>query len=131
MPAARASEFRAAADALADTLSRIEATIYQVHSRAAEDPLNYPIRLNDKLAELLSYVDTGNSRPSAQDVTVFRDLTTQLARQLRVLHVALGELRRVNQLLSDAGLAEIVPSTEELVKVRTPPVSEDEEDPNE
>jgi hypothetical protein len=131
MPAARASEFRAAADALADTLSRIEETIYQVHSRAAEDPLNYPIRLNDKLAELLSYVDAGNSRPTAQDVTVFRDLTTQLARQLRALHVALGELRRVNQLLSDAGLAEIVPSTEELVKVRTPPVSEDEEDPNE
>ena len=131
MPAARASEFRAAADALADTLSRIEETIYQVHSRAAEDPLNYPIRLNDKLAELLSYVDTGNSRPTAQDVTVFRDLTTQLARQLRALHVALGELRRVNQVLSDAGLAEIVPSTEELVKTRTPPVSEGEEDPNE
>jgi hypothetical protein len=131
MPAAQATSYRESAGALTDTLSRIEETIYQVHSRAAEDPLNYPIRLNDKLAELLSYVDNGNARPTAQDSAVFRDLATQLARQLRALHVAIGGLAKINALLRDAGLAEIVPSTDEITKVETPPVSEEEEDPNE
>ena len=128
MPAARGAEYRAMAGALADTLSRIEETIYQVHSRAAEDPLNYPIRLNDKLAELLSYVENGNTHPTAQDSAVFRDLTMQLAGQLRALHSALGELRRVNALLRDAGLSEIVPSTDELTKTEASQVPDAEED---
>jgi hypothetical protein len=136
LPAAKATEYRTMAAALEDNLSRVEGAIYQVRSRAAEDPLNYPIRLNDKLAELLSYVDNGNSRPTAQDHAVFRDLATQLARQLDAMHVALRGLGPVNALLRDAGLAEIVPSTEEPTKAeeRTRAGEEsmpepDEEDP--
>lgn len=137
LPTARATEFRAIAGLLADTLSRVEQAIYQVRSAAAEDPLNYPIRLNDKLAELLSYVDNGNTRPTAQDYAVFRDLSTQLARQLEAMHGALRNLRSVNEFLREAGLAEIVPSSEESTKAGEPtkadrssmPQSE-EEDPN-
>ena len=128
MPAARTADYRAMAGALADTLSRIEETIYQVHSKAAEDPLNYPIRLNDKLAELLSYVDNSSTRPTAQDTAVFRDLAMLLAAQLRALHTTLGELRRVNALLHDAGVAEIVPSTDELTKTEPSQVPNAEED---
>jgi hypothetical protein len=59
---------------------------------------------------------------------VFRDLTTQLAGQLRALHGALGELRRVNALLREAGLAEIVPSTDELTNTEAAQVPDAEED---
>jgi hypothetical protein len=127
MPSPHEADYRAMAEALADTLSRIEETIYQVHSRAAEDPLNYPIRLNDKLAELLSYVDNSSTHPAVQDSAVFRDLATQLAGQLRALHSALGGLRRVNALLREAGLAEIVPSTDELTKTEGSQVPDAEE----
>ena len=127
MPSPHEADYRAMAEALADTLSRIEETIYQVHSRAAEDPLNYPIRLNDKLAELLSYVDNSSTHPTVQDSAVFRDLATQLAGQLRALHSALGGLRRVNALLREAGLAEIVPSTDELTKTEGSQVPDAEE----
>ena len=113
LPASRATAYRAMATALADALSRVEGAIYQARSRAAEDPLNFPIRINDKLAELLSYVDNGNTRPTAQDYAVFRDLATQLARQLDAMHVTLRGLGPVNALLREAGLAEIVPSTDE------------------
>ena len=126
------------ATALADTLSRVEEAIYQGRSRAAEDPLNFPIRLNDKLAELLSYVDNGNTRPTAQDYTVFRDLATQLARQLDAIHVALRSLGPLNALLRDAGLAEIIPSTDEPKRVDEATKADEasmpeaeEEDPNE
>lgn len=126
------------ATALTDTLSRVEGAIYQARSRAAEDPLNFPIRINDKLAELLSYVDNGNTRPTTQDYAVFRDLATQLTRQLEAMHVALRGLAPVNALLRDAGLEEIVPSTDEpkrageATKAAEASMPESaEEDPNE
>jgi hypothetical protein len=109
-----AREFRALARPLVDSLARIEETIHQVHSRSSEDPLNFPIRLNDKLAVLASYVDDGNGRPTAQSYEVFDELATQLGGELRALRNTLRALDRVNALLANAGLPAIVPSSAEL-----------------
>jgi hypothetical protein len=69
---------------------------------------------------------------------VFRDLATQLARQLDAMHVALRGLGPVNAFLRDAGLAEIVPSTDESKRAGEPTKADEasmpesqEEDPNE
>jgi hypothetical protein len=109
-----AAKFRTLARPVLDSLTRIEETIYQVHSRASEDPLNFPIRLNDKLAALASYVDDGNGRPTAQDYKVFEGLATQLAKELLSLRTTLRALDRLNALLGDAGAPSITPSTAEL-----------------
>jgi hypothetical protein len=108
-------QVRAATEPLVVTLSRIEETIYQVRSRSSQDPLNYPIRINDKLAALSGYVDNGSGRPTKQDHAVFQELASQLTVQLRTLSEALRALERVNQVLRAAGLQAITPRpTDEL-----------------
>ncbi|HEX6809923.1 MAG TPA: glycosyl hydrolase [Gemmatimonadaceae bacterium] len=97
-----------AATALADSLTHIEQAIYQVRTRASEDPLNYPIGLNDKLAELAAYTGAGNARPTAQDYAVFTELATRLDTQLRRLRTTLGGLKSINSALGKAGASPIV-----------------------
>jgi hypothetical protein len=130
VPAAGEREYRSLASALADSLSHIEETIHQVRTHASEDPLNYPIQLNDKLAELLAYVDNGNTRPTAQDHAVFQELSSRLARQLGALHAELRRLESVNAFLSTVGVGAIVPSTEELTRsgAKPTPITEEETD---
>ncbi|HEV2748930.1 MAG TPA: glycosyl hydrolase [Gemmatimonadales bacterium] len=113
LPEEARAEYRGSAAALADSLSRIEEAIYQVRTKASEDPLNYPIGLNDKLAALANSVGDGTTRPPAQDYAVFDELATRLATQLLALRGELGALGPVNVILQRAGLSSIVPSTEE------------------
>ncbi|HEX7942633.1 MAG TPA: glycosyl hydrolase, partial [Gemmatimonadaceae bacterium] len=96
------------AQRLADRLSAIEAEIYQVKNRSSPDPLNYPIRLNNKIAALAGAVASADARPTAQDYAVYLDLTKQLDTQLAALKSVLGsELPKVNAALKSAGLREV------------------------
>ncbi len=61
------------AKALGDKLRKIEEALYQTKNRSPQDPLNFPIRLNDKLAGLIFVTGIGEYRPTAQAVAV-RDL---------------------------------------------------------
>jgi photosystem II stability/assembly factor-like uncharacterized protein len=63
---------------LRDKLSTIEEEIYQVRNRANEDPLNFPIKLNNQIAALARTVETGDNPPTAQDYQVFDLLTGRL-----------------------------------------------------
>jgi hypothetical protein len=107
---AQLGDAKEAASALEDSLTHIEEAIYQVRTRASEDPLNYPIGLNDKLAELAAYTGQGNARPTAQDYAVFTELATRLDAQLHHLHSALGCLTSINSALGKAGASPIVTS---------------------
>ncbi len=69
-------------DALQARLTAIEEAIYQTKNRSGQDPLNYPIRLNDKLSALLGVVSTGDFRPTDQSRVVFRKLSGELGIQL-------------------------------------------------
>jgi photosystem II stability/assembly factor-like uncharacterized protein len=73
------------ADALTGKLTDVEGEIYQYRNRSSQDPLNYPIRLNNKLAALQGIVDSGDSKPTDQSYAVFKDLSAQLDRQLQRL----------------------------------------------
>jgi hypothetical protein len=121
MPADRAAAFRTAADALASRLSAIEAEIYQVKNQSGQDPLNYPIRLNNKIAALAGVVGGTDAKPTAQSYAVFAQLSSQLDTQLAAMHAALGDLSSVNTMLTAAGLKPVVPSTAEVPVRRTPP----------
>ena len=52
--------------ALTERLTDVEGEIYQYRNRSSQDPLNYPIRLNNKLAALQGLVESGDrgQRPS-------------------------------------------------------------------
>lgn len=72
----------AAGEALTARLTDVEGEIYQYRNRSNQDPLNYPIRLNNKLAALQGVVESGDYRPTDQAYEVFKDLSARLDAQL-------------------------------------------------
>ncbi len=70
---------------LREQLESIEKALYQTQNRSRQDPLNYPIRLNDKLAGLMSAAATGDYPPTAQMLTVRDRLLTAIDHELGLL----------------------------------------------
>ncbi len=110
----RAATFKQLATDLTNKLSAIEGEIYQVKNQSSQDPLNYPIRLNNKIAALAGVVGGTDAKPTSQSYTVFNDLSSQLDRQLSAMRGALIALPAINAGLKQAGLPPIVPSTTEI-----------------
>ena len=115
----RTAAFSRVADDLSSKLSAIESEIYQVRNQSSQDPLNYPIKLNNKIAALAGVVGGTDAKPTSQSYTVFNELSSQLDQQLSAMRGALLTLPAINGTLKAAGLPPIVPSTEEVKP--TPP----------
>jgi hypothetical protein len=106
------STLSAAGASLRDKLSTIEEEIYQVRNRANEDPLNFPIKLNNLIAALERTVETGDYPPTEQDYVVSRILTARLeAVQAKFNEAIKVDLGRFNELLAAHKLAEIQPGS--------------------
>ncbi len=80
-----------AAEALAKKLTAVEEALYQTKNKSSQDPLNYPIRLNDKLAGLGSVVRSADAAPTAQSLAVWDDLAGRIDRELAMLKRTLDE----------------------------------------
>ena len=72
---------KTAADTLTRNLSAVEEEIYQARNQSGQDPLNFPIKLNNRLASLLSMVNHGDGKPIGNALPVFKDLTAELKTQ--------------------------------------------------
>ena len=91
---------KAAGNALIEKLTAIEGEIYQYRNRSSQDPLNYPIRLNNKLAALQGLVEIGDYKPTDQSYAVFKDLSERLDKQLAQLDsIAKTDLAALNAML--------------------------------
>jgi photosystem II stability/assembly factor-like uncharacterized protein len=73
-------------------ISEIEAKIYQVKNRSGQDPLNYPIRVNNQIAALAGVVGSADARPTKQSYVVFDLLTKELEVYLVDLRAAWKDL---------------------------------------
>jgi hypothetical protein len=103
------SELQSLATPLRGELAVVEDSIYQTKNRSGQDPLNYPIRLNNKLAALAGVAGSAEARPTEQTTTVFRALSSQLDGELAKMRRALdASLPRINSVLKTAGQPEIV-----------------------
>ena len=80
-----AAQIRSRADSLRRSLSAVEEEIYQVRNRSNQDPLNYPIKLNNKIAALAGVVGGSDARPTDQSIVVFEELSAALQVQLDLL----------------------------------------------
>ncbi|MEO7272990.1 MAG: glycosyl hydrolase, partial [Vicinamibacterales bacterium] len=90
-----------AARALADKMTEVEGEIYQYRNRSSQDPLNYPIRLNNKLAALQGTVESGTDRPTDQSYAVFKELSGRLDQQLaRLEAIARTDVTAMNTRLT-------------------------------
>ena len=72
------------ASTLKEAFSAIEKTLYQTKNRSRQDPLNFPIKLNNKLAHLNALVGRGDFAPTDQDFEVKNELTQKINEQLQI-----------------------------------------------
>lgn len=70
-------------------LQDIEDVLIQSKSKSGQDPLNYPIMLDNKIAALASVVGMADARPTGQSYQVFRELSSQADTQLGQLNLLL------------------------------------------
>jgi hypothetical protein len=78
-----------AAKPLLDGLGAVEETLIQTRIKAGQDALNYPIKLNNKLAALLGVIGGAEAAPTAQSRAVYAELMAEIEPQLAKLNVLL------------------------------------------
>ena len=74
---------------LNEHLSMIEENLYQTRNQSSQDPLNFPIKLNNRLAALWRSVESGDAKPTDGSYKVYRELSAELASQLAALSTLL------------------------------------------
>ena len=93
---------------LRDHMSAVEEALYQVKMESPQDPLNYPIRLNDKLSGVMSLANFGNYAPTASAVEVRNELVAAIDAELARLETLLGsDVDALNALISKQALPAI------------------------
>jgi photosystem II stability/assembly factor-like uncharacterized protein len=98
-----------AASALNKNLRDIEETLYQTKNQSSQDPLNFPIRLNNKLAALGGVVSRGDAAPTDQSFTVYDELVVQIDAQLqRLARVMSTDVPAFNQLVKEQNVPAVV-----------------------
>ena len=106
----RFAEVHVVGERLKEQLTTVEETLYQTKNRSAQDPLNYPVRLNDKLSSVARKAGMGNWRPTAQAVAVRDELAAAAEDQLAQLKKLLGEpLVEFNRLATETGVPHVAP----------------------
>ena len=119
VPPRRKAEVQTLADNLMKPLTVVEEEVYQVRNRSSQDPLNYPIKLNNKIAALMGVIESSDHRPTDQTYQVFEELSKELDAQLEKMNATLKtELPRLNAALKREKIAEIDPNA----KPAAPPV---------
>ena len=102
------SEIRTLAPLLIDKLQAIEEDLYQVRNRSGQDPLNFPIKINDRLSALQGSIETGDYRPTDASYRVFNELSAELDQILgRLKMLESNDLKRINDNLRSSGLTPI------------------------
>jgi photosystem II stability/assembly factor-like uncharacterized protein len=105
---AQQDQFKSIALPFATGLSEVEDSVYQTKNRSGQDPLNYPIRLNNRIGALLGVVQSSDGRPTQQSYDVYRVLSSELNRDMTKLQKLMNtELPKLNAILKAAGLKEI------------------------
>ncbi|MDH5588667.1 MAG: glycosyl hydrolase [Gemmatimonadota bacterium] len=102
-----------AGERLTTNASAVEGDIYQVRNRSNQDPLNFPIKVNNRLANLLSMSERGDGRPGNGMYDVFQIMVDELKTHTdRLEEIWSADLAAVNRELERLGLAPVAPECE-------------------
>ncbi len=84
-----------------DKITVIENDLYQTKNQSGQDPLNFPIKLNNRLSSLRRSIETGDAKPTDGAYVVFKELSAELDGHLTKLNTLMnGALPNLNQSLS-------------------------------
>jgi hypothetical protein len=103
------AQLKSTGDKLTSDLSAVEEEIYQVRNQSGQDPLNFPIKINNRLASLLGVVTRADAKPIASAYPIFNDLKGELKVQTdRLQRILSTELPGFNAQATKLGLAPVV-----------------------
>jgi photosystem II stability/assembly factor-like uncharacterized protein len=95
-------ELKVQGDSINKQLTAIEEALYQTKSKSFQDVLNFPIRINDKLAGLYGVAASGQNPPSKQARETLAELGSQADVQLAKLKKITDiDLKAYNKLINE------------------------------
>ncbi|HKH43775.1 MAG TPA: glycosyl hydrolase [Thermoanaerobaculia bacterium] len=98
-----------AAKELDKKMTTVEEALYQTKNRSPQDPLNFPIRLNDKLNALAASAGRGDYRPTDQQVAIKNRLTAAIDAELAKLRgIWEKDLPAFNELARTKSVAAVI-----------------------
>jgi photosystem II stability/assembly factor-like uncharacterized protein len=93
---------------LSANLSDVEDDIYQVKNQSGQDPLNFPIKTNNRLANLNRIINAGDGRPNPNIAVLLDIYTKQLTDETTRLNTVIAaDLAAFNNELKRLGLSVI------------------------
>ncbi|MEP6766811.1 MAG: glycosyl hydrolase, partial [Gemmatimonadaceae bacterium] len=96
---------------LSTNTTAVEQSVYQTKNQSGQDPLNFPIKVNNRIANLLSMSERGDGPPNQSMPDIYNILTT--------------ELRGYTTKLDAIWKTDLVAVNKELARLKLPPL-----DPN-
>ena len=116
-----ADTIKAAADSLLAKMADVEEALYQTKNESRQDPLNYPIRLNNKLSAVGSSAAAGDFAPTDQAREVKEEVTAQIDEELATLREVLQtDLEDFNALVRENDVPAVVVEMPEGATVTEP-----------
>ena len=103
IPAAQAGEYKSLSSTFATALGEVEDSLYQTKNRSGQDPLNYPIRLNNRIGALMGVISSSDGKPTAQSYDVYtvvtKELNVQTTKLRRILNTDLAKINALHHRL--------------------------------
>ena len=99
------ADVKAIAEQFTKEMTTVEEDVYQVRNQSNQDPLNFPIKTNNRLASLLRVVQAGDGKPVGNIQPIFNELQAELKAETdRLQRVLTTYLPRFNQLAQRLGI---------------------------
>ena len=76
------ARLKSSGDKLTTNAADVEDDVYQVQNQSGQDPLNFPIKINNRLASLLRVVSQGDARPTSKIPEILGIQSAQLKVQV-------------------------------------------------
>ncbi|AWX44681.1 hypothetical protein HME9304_01684 [Flagellimonas maritima] len=93
------------ANKMKEDFEEIEKALYQTKNRSNQDPLNFPIRLTNKLGHLNSLVSIDDFPPTDQDIAVKNELSAKIKSELTAFDALVDkEIKEFNEAFNNLSL---------------------------
>jgi hypothetical protein len=108
MDTAGTRDIKKMADSIQKQLTSVEEALYQTKAKSGQDVLNYPIRINDKLAGLYGVAASGYNAPSKQSKEAFAELAGQADAEMgKLKKLMTADLPALNKMINEKQLPAI------------------------
>lgn len=88
-----------------EKMKLIEEAVYQTKNRSGQDPLNFPVRLNNKVGALAGEASSSDYRPNDQTLAVYKEISSQIDTQLLELDkIFKTDIPKLNDLIKQKNI---------------------------